>query len=338
MPYSAERLQKMGEALAKARREKRFPLTSTPGYNVQATIDDYEALQRLEMARSAMDNTGDAALHPHTARMYTEIQRRIQDRDAAHGEVAAESNVRARLTGFANGTSAETGIYNLMRHAVQSVLRLNNLTRDSDGNIVDTVSARVVNAIRDDVQAQAARGDNNVNGVNMDGVMEEVFAAIENALGEHVKEQAMELSDITKTQRDLLTQGRDQVNAIAGHVKAIDSHVHAMGNNVSAMSSLVTSTNGNLISLTANVVTLQTVLNTIPPMVVRAVQEMLPEIIGSAIEGAITNELINRMQMFVNSIETVRQRERARAQQSTKEKEGFFGKLNFFKKRPRKDN
>lgn len=335
MPYEFNRIMEMGQALAQARRERTFPSTNTPTYNLQAIIDDFEDLQRLNAARAGAMDTRDDAFRPDVSRLYIEIQRRIQDRDLTHGEVAADSNVRARLSGIANGTGAETGMYNLMRHAVQSVLRLNNLALGNEDNLVHSGVTRIIDTIRATVQTHAAHGTHGVTDANMGRVMEQVFSAMENALGSHISQQASTFNTITDAQRAVTTAQNAQVNAIAGHVNAIDNHVHAMGNNVNAMSSLVNSTNGNLTSLSTNVITLQTVVNMLPQMVSRAVQEMLPEIIGPAIEqalqGAISNELISRMQVFANAM----QEARARAETNRTREKGrkWFG---IFKKGPGK--
>ncbi|KAI1149616.1 hypothetical protein F4825DRAFT_464002 [Nemania diffusa] len=306
MPFAFSRIMEMGQALAKARRERMFPTTITPHYNIKAVIDDFEALERLNLAREGANDTRDDAFRPEVSRLYIEIQRKIQDRDLTYGEVAADANVRARLSGFANSTGAETSMYNLMRHAMNSVLRLNNLTLDGNNNIVDAVATRVVSEIRATVQGHAASGAHGVNGVNMDGVMEQVFTSMEQALAQGVGVQANRLDGQLNTLGSVTDTQSVQVNAIAGHVNAIDNHVHAMGNNVNAMGSLLNSTNGNVTALSTNIGTLQTVVNMIPQMVASSVRDMLPGIIGSAVEqaleAAITNELMTRMQAFANAV------------------------------------
>ncbi|KAI1118091.1 hypothetical protein F5Y14DRAFT_438905 [Nemania sp. NC0429] len=333
MPYTHQRIMEMGQVLAQARRERMFPSTITPTYNVQAVIDDFEDLQRLNAAREGATDTRDDAFRPDVSRIYIEIQRRIQDRDLTYGEVAADSNVRARLNGFANGTAAETGMYNLMRHAMNSVLRLNNLTTDSEKNIVDAVATRVVSDIRATVQSHAAHGTHGVDGVNMNDVMEQVFSAIETSLGSHMNEQAS-ITDAQRAQLNSMNNVTDaqnaQVNAIAGHVNAIDNHVHAMGNNVNAMSSLVNSTNGNVTALSTNIITLQAAINMIPQMASNAVRDMLPEIIGPAVEqafqGAISNELIGRLQVFTNAMQEARARaEVNQVRQKNMKRRNWFG-------------
>ncbi|KAI0906538.1 hypothetical protein F4823DRAFT_631383 [Ustulina deusta] len=344
MPYRLENVMEMGAALTRARRQRMFPPTATPGYNVRATIDDYEDLMRLNAAREDSTDTRDDAFRPDIASLYIRIQRRIQDRDLTHGEVAADSNVRARLSGFANSAGAEASMYNLMRHAMNSVLRLNNLTVDSDNNLVDSVAARVISEIRSDVQTRVARGEHNTEGVDMNSVMEEVFKAIEHALGDRVESQADRLDanttrlDANATRLDAnVTRADNQINAIAGHVNAIDNHVHAMGNNVNAMGALLNSTNGNVTSLTANIAVLQTILSMLPQMVTNAVQDMLPDVIGTAFEGAISNELLNRIQAFANAAEEARTQNGANGRppsyRSHTERRGWFSRLNIFKKR-----
>ncbi|KAJ8119328.1 hypothetical protein ONZ43_g3701 [Nemania bipapillata] len=336
MPYQFNRIMEMGEALAKARRERMFPPTITPTYNVQAVIDDFEALERLNAAREGTKDNRDDAFRPEISRLYVEIQRKIQDRDLTHGEVAADSNVRARLSGFANGTGAETGMYNLMRHAVQSVLRLNNLTTD-DTNVVDAAASRVINDIRATVQSHVSRGAHGVDGVNMEGVMEGVFDAIENSLAQGVGVHAARLDGQINNMSSITNAQNIQVDAIASHVNAIDSHVHAMGNNVNAMGTLLNSTNGNVTTLTSNISTLQAILNMIPQMVTNSVKEMLPDVIGSAFEAAISTELVARLQQFAIAVERVRECQntmnRSPVRGTEPKKNTWFSKLNIFKKR-----
>ncbi|KAI0116265.1 hypothetical protein GGR51DRAFT_574621 [Nemania sp. FL0031] len=317
MPFAFSHITEMGEALAKARRERMFPTTITPTYNIKALIDDYEDLERLNIAREGAKDPRDDAFRPDISRLYVAIQRRIQDRDLTHGEVAADANVRARLSGLANGTGAEAGMYNLMRHAVNSVLRLNNLALDSESNLVDAVAARVIREIRNDVQTRVARGEHNIEGVDMNGVMEEVFGAIENALNEGVGAHATRLDG-------QYNRVDTQINAIAGHVNAIDNHAHAMGNNVNAMGTLLNSTNGNVTAMTTQVGLLQSLVNMIPQMASNAVRDMLPGIIGPAVEqafeGAISNELVARLQVFTNALQEARAR--AEASNQAREKRG----------------
>ncbi|KAI0414935.1 hypothetical protein F5X98DRAFT_347819 [Xylaria grammica] len=292
-------------------------------------------------------DTRDDAFRPDVARLYIEIQRKIQDRDLTYGEVAADSNVRARLSGFANGTGAETGMYNLMRHAVNSVLRHNNLAADGDSNIVNAAATRVINDIRATVQNKVALGEHGVEGVNMSGVMEEVFIAIEKTLGGRVECQADRL-DANATRADAqinnmstITDAQNtQVKAIASHVNAIDNHVHAMGNNVNAMGSLLNSTNGNVTALSTNIGALQIIVNMLPQMVTKCVQEMLPEVIGTAVEqafeAAISHELLNRMQNFVSAVDAARARAETASNHGRQNSmvRNWFGRLSIFKKLP----
>ncbi|GAP88938.2 hypothetical protein SAMD00023353_3400080 [Rosellinia necatrix] len=331
MPFAFDRLMEMGEALASARREREFPATTTPLYNPQAIIEDYNDLQRLNALREAVADTRDHALHPDIARLYVNIQRRIQDRDVTHGEVAAEANIRARILGLANGTSAEAALYNLMRHAVNSTLRVNGLDPENQTSIVDAAASRIIDTIRNTVQDQAARGAHGVTEHNMDAVMENIFGIIEHALEDRLVSQTDRLdanatrldanatrldANATRVESQINNMGtitnaqNAQVTAIAGHVNAIDNHVHAMGNNVNAMSTLVNSTNSNVASLSTNVITLQTVANMIPQMASNAVREMLremlPGIIGPAVEqafaAAITNEFAARLRVVVDAM------------------------------------
>ncbi|KAI0801657.1 hypothetical protein GGR55DRAFT_667353 [Xylaria sp. FL0064] len=185
MPYSFERLVEMGDALTKARRERTFPTTVTPTYNIQAVIDDYNDLQRLNAARDAESRIRDHACRPDICRLYIEIQRKIQDRDS---EVSVNTNAHARHSGLPNSTSAEMGMYNHTRHSVQSAFNHPSLERDS--NIIDHVASRVTNEIRRTVEGQVIRGAYGANEINMSAVMDHVFGAIEDALSHGVSAQA----------------------------------------------------------------------------------------------------------------------------------------------------
>ncbi|KAI0968783.1 hypothetical protein F4678DRAFT_185526 [Xylaria arbuscula] len=188
MPYSCERLLEMGDALAKARRERTFPTTDTPTYDLQAVIDDYSDLQRLNAAREPESDIRDHTLRPDNSYLYIEIQRRIQDRDVAYGEVFDDTNIHARLGGLVNGTGAGMGIYNHTRHSVQSAF--NHSGRERDSNIVDNVASRVTNEIRRTVEGQVTRGAYGVNEINMSAVMDHAFGAIGDALSHSLGAQA----------------------------------------------------------------------------------------------------------------------------------------------------
>ncbi|KAI3335377.1 hypothetical protein F4824DRAFT_155385 [Ustulina deusta] len=188
MPYSFERLMEMGDALTKARRERTFPTTITPTYNLQAVIDDYNDLQRLNAAREAESRIRDHAFRQDICRLYIEIQQKIQDRDLPHSEVSANTNAHARLSGLSSGTSAEIGMYNHTRHSVQSAF--NHPSLEGDSNIIDHVASRVTNEIRRTIEGQVIHGAYGVNEVNMSAVIDHVFGAIEDALSHGVGAQA----------------------------------------------------------------------------------------------------------------------------------------------------
>jgi archaellum component FlaC len=234
---------------------------------------------------------------------------------------------------------------------MNSVLRYNNLARDSDTNVVDAVATRVVNEIRSNVRVQAISGANGVTQENMDHVIEDVFGTIERALGDHVTEQTNNFHVITNNMNGITTAQNMQIDAIAGHAKAIDNHVHAMGNNVNAMGSLLSSTNGNVSTLSTSIGTLQTVVTMLPQMVSKSVADILPRAIHGAVqdafEAAITNELIARMQAFANDVQDVPahgdvtnrpnhgtlQNRRVPHSRKPNKMRKLFSKLNIFKKR-----
>ncbi|KAI3326573.1 hypothetical protein HD806DRAFT_411073 [Xylariaceae sp. AK1471] len=225
MPYSFERLMEMGDALTKARRERTFPTTTTPTYNLQAVIDDYNDLQRLSTAREVESGIRDHAFRPNISCLYIEIQRRIQDRDITHGEVSADTNVHARLSGLANGTGAKMGIYDHTRNSVQSAF--NHISLERESNIIDNVASRVTNGIRRTVEGQVIRGAYGVNEVNMPAVMSHVFGAIEDALRHGVGAQENRLDGRYNCVDGHIGEMSDFPNV---RVDTIASHVHNSAN------------------------------------------------------------------------------------------------------------
>ncbi|KAI3326489.1 hypothetical protein HD806DRAFT_487433 [Xylariaceae sp. AK1471] len=225
MPYSSERLKEMGNTLAKARRERTFPATTTPAYNIQAVIDDYNDLQRLNAAREGESGIRDHPFRPDISRLYIEIERKIQDRDITHGEVSADTNGHTRLSGLANGTGAEMGMYDHTRSAVQSAF--NHISLEGDNNIIDNVASRVTNEIRRTVEGQVIRGAYGVNEVNMPAVMGHVFGAIEDALRHGVSAQGNRLDGWYNCMDGQNGEMSDFPNV---RVDTIASHVHNSAN------------------------------------------------------------------------------------------------------------
>ncbi|KAI0484187.1 hypothetical protein GGR56DRAFT_679610 [Xylariaceae sp. FL0804] len=347
MIFTVDRLTEMGRELAEARAAREFPATTAPGYNPQATVDDYDNLVRLREARagaSQVDSPGDSV-----AALMVEITRSIQERDALDGETAATANINARMSGFANGVMAENNIYQLVRHAVHSVIQSGNTS-----NVPGVDMAGVINDIHDVLDDLASRGESGVTEANVEMVLEHVFRMIDGALegqvgnmnniafnmngalhghADNINNIASNMATTQQTiadaqqaqvnRLDAVTTAANQahmaqVNAITGHVHAIDSHVRAMGTNVNAMGSLLNATNGNVTSLNANIGLMQTIVNMIPDLVARAVAEILPGLIHNGVHAAITDDLVARLEVIILASHAARTRR------------GFVNKLGVF--------
>ncbi|KAI1325927.1 hypothetical protein F5Y16DRAFT_422439 [Xylariaceae sp. FL0255] len=373
MPYTHARLMEMGQALSEARLARTFPTTNTPTYNLHALIDDYEDLQRLNTARQSQSRTSTGGFCPDPEQLLVDIQRRITNRDLTHGETAADNNVRARLSGMANGANSEVGIYSLMRHAVNSMLRQHGLASGEENDRIDAAAARVIEEIRSSVQNNVARGEHGVGDVNMNGVMDEVFNVIQAALLDRENTQLNNMNNITdahQAQIDSMASLADahrvladaqgaQLHAITGHVGSIDNHVHALGNNINAMGGLVNSTNSNVTAMGTQVTTLQTLINMLPQMVADDLRRQLPHIIGPAVqnaaqnafESALTNELAARLRVVVNAMNNIQAGSKGHPKdgyeptakgikpkaKKVSKKRSWFSKFNPFKKDRRDD-
>ncbi|KAI5918968.1 hypothetical protein F4810DRAFT_724979 [Camillea tinctor] len=359
-PITATELANMGEILVQARAAGEFPTTTAAGYDATATIQDFARLMHLRHLRVGLTQaewTTDQAASEYLVTVTSEIR----ERDETRAEEAATASVQARVAGMMNGVQAESTIYQLMRHAVHSVLqssdiqqagansgidmtavvqdvdrRLNELTAAHEG--VSAVITQMRNTVQPHISAVA--------GVDMEAVMEEVFATIERSLLDATGPLRLNINrmngqyDRMDGQIDNVTSIADvQLNAIGQHVNAIDGHVHALGNNIGSMGSLVNSTNTNVQALGTNLQVLQTIVNMLPQMVIQAIQEMLPSILHEAVQqsvqASVTQIITARLQGLAQAALA------GRAQTVNKKngkKGGFMNKFfGIFKKNDRGD-
>ncbi|CAJ2510966.1 Uu.00g065910.m01.CDS01 [Anthostomella pinea] len=296
--YSARDIERMGRTLKQARADGAFPSTTTPLYNMEIMIHDYSRLVELSEVRRGMPPR-EWNRDRRSVELYLQIAREFQERDELHSEDVEQVNMSARARSFETRANDEATLYAMVRHALNSIVHGTAHGQATPG--VDIPA--VLTEIRDSLIGQAVRGENGVTEANVEYVIQHVFNTIDQSL----EAQVSTLGNVADTQRA-------QVNAIAGHVGAIDNHVHAMGHNVNSMGSLVNSTNSNVNGMTTQVNMLQTIVNMLPEMVSRSIQQSLPELIQAGVEGAISDELVARLELFVGTMQGMRAREATTSQ------------------------
>ncbi|KAL2694444.1 hypothetical protein Neosp_001022 [[Neocosmospora] mangrovei] len=101
--YPADQLQMMASQLAEARRNGEFPTTKASPMDVDATIEDYQALTRLRQLRgNPMCPAPEAYNH-----LRIEITRRIRERDALSGEDETEGAAARRVDTYLQAVQHE---------------------------------------------------------------------------------------------------------------------------------------------------------------------------------------------------------------------------------------
>ncbi|KAI1485004.1 hypothetical protein F5X96DRAFT_691515 [Biscogniauxia mediterranea] len=366
-PYTSTDIASMGRILSRARVENEFPTTTTPGYNVQAMIDDYTRLMQLRQLRVGLSRS--EWITDRAASEYlVAVTRDIRERDETLAEEAATANVEARVGGMMNGVQAESTMYQLIRHAVHSVLqthdvqqagansgvdmaavvqdvdrRLNELTATHEG--VSAIMTQMRNMVQPHIRREIAEAP----GVDMESVFEDIFATIERSLLDATGPLRLNINRMNGQINNMEGQINHvdgqivQLNAITGHARAIEGHVQAMGTNLNSMGTLLNSTNGNITAITSQVGLLQTIIPMLPQMIVQAIQQVLPEILNEAIGGAINDNLVNSLQAFVGAMNNVRTQaaspgKSASGNKKNGKKGGFMNKFfGIFKKNDRDD-
>ncbi|RSL55990.1 hypothetical protein CEP54_009090 [Fusarium duplospermum] len=101
--YPADQLQMMASQLAEARRNGEFPTTKASPMDVDATIEDYQALTRLRQLRgNPMCPAPEAYNH-----LRIEITRHIRERDALSGEDQTEGAAARRVDTYLQAVQHE---------------------------------------------------------------------------------------------------------------------------------------------------------------------------------------------------------------------------------------
>ncbi|KAI0831564.1 hypothetical protein F5Y06DRAFT_200543 [Hypoxylon sp. FL0890] len=285
--YSLEQLTRMGAELASARAEGLFPPTTAAPHDVQATAHDYVRLLALTNARGTAPRQ-EWNYMPNVVQLLVRITQEIQARDNVTAERTEEERVRAHVSSMMSGVGAEAKLYSIVQHAVTYAIK--NGSSDQAANLSGHNMVDLLTGIRDVVKDMASQHTHNINGANMEAVLEDVFGVIDFALGnfvDPVDKNVQQMDDQLNRVDNQINHVDGQINAIGHHVSAIDGHVHALGNNINAMGTLLNSTNGNVISMTTQVNILQTIINMLPQMIQQSLQERIPEALNSAMSPII---------------------------------------------------
>ncbi|KAI0850126.1 hypothetical protein F5Y00DRAFT_268618 [Daldinia vernicosa] len=283
--YTLGQITEMGAALARARAEGLFPPTTAASHDVQAITSDYFRLVQLTAARGNAPREEWNQMR-HVVQLLVEITQEIRVRDKVAAEKTEEERVQAHVTNMMSGVSAENKLYDIVKHAVVHAVQNGTAAEATAGQNM----ANLLNGIRGVIKEMAGQGTHNVDGVNIEAVLEDVFGMIDFALGNvvdplgrNVQQMQGQLNHVDGqiSQLDSITNG--QVDAIGHHVNAISGHVRSLGNNINAFGTLLNSTNGNVVSLNTQIALLQTIINMLPRMISEALQQMLPEAMQSSI-------------------------------------------------------
>ncbi|KAK6078085.1 hypothetical protein SCUP234_06459 [Seiridium cupressi] len=165
-----QRLMPLAHELDTARNEGRFPETTTSYMNAQAVLDDYERLQDLEdLERGSRQHT----------ELFIENVRRIQERDSVAVHENHEAHYQQVVDNMMRNQAVGDDLHALIRHAA----------RAASANAVERVLARhnqqapQGNMVREIVQGLSQdvnfRGVLAGHGLDMEAVLEDVFAVIE---------------------------------------------------------------------------------------------------------------------------------------------------------------
>ncbi|KAI5864201.1 hypothetical protein GGS23DRAFT_620030 [Durotheca rogersii] len=310
--YTFGEINSMWATLQDARREGLFPTTTATFNDTRAVIEDYGYYMSLRSLRgdAPPDQWPDM---PEVAESLTQITRDIRARDKVAANASESDRVRAHVNNMMSGVNAEARLYSIVQHAVNYAHQ--NGSGEQATTLTGQTMAALLDGIRGVITEMAGKGTHNVNGTNVDAVMEDVFGVIDMALNENANKVDGQLNRVDGQIMHL--------DAIVHHVGAIDGHVHSLGNNLNAMSTLLNSTNGNVVSLNTQLGLLQSIVNLLPQMIQQALEDVLPQGIQPIItilEQQLGVALANRIGAI------------AAANKKARRAKKFSKFLNFFKK------
>ncbi|RMJ04930.1 hypothetical protein BHE90_015798 [Fusarium euwallaceae] len=127
--YPADQLQMMASQLAEARRNGEFPTTKASPTDVDATIEDYQALTRLRQLRgNPMCPAPEAYNH-----LRIEITRHIRERDALSGEDETEGAAARRVDTYLQAVQHENRYFAAANKSMPQQRRGANATKGNNG-------------------------------------------------------------------------------------------------------------------------------------------------------------------------------------------------------------
>lgn len=256
----------MRSDLAKARAEERFPKTTASPFDNGAIIEDFMRLDLLTKVRGSAPREEWCKM-PEVIELSIEIAQAIQTRDKLAAGKSEKQRVKAHVDNMMSGVGAEAKLYDIVKHAVTYAIK--NGANDQHAAVAGQNMAQLLDGMRGVIKEMAGQGAHNINGANVEAVLEDIFGVIDLALSGHTEEMDGQLNTVN---------GQiEHLGAIGHHVDAIDNHVHSLGNNISAFGALLNSTNGNVVSMTTQISLFQSIVNMLPRMVAEAIQEILPE-------------------------------------------------------------
>ncbi|KAI2473353.1 hypothetical protein F4781DRAFT_442024 [Annulohypoxylon bovei var. microspora] len=274
--YTFDEITMMSTELATARAERRFPRTTAAGYDIRSTIDDFGRLLELNEARGTAPPEQWNRM-PNVVELHVRIAQEIRARDKTLAEATEEERVKAHVNNLLSGVGAETRLYSIVQHAVTFAIK--NDKGDEAASVAGQNMLQMLKGIRAAINQMADQRTHNIDGANVEAVLEEVFGMIDHALGQNLGERVDQMDSQLNTVNGQIMH----LNAIGQHVNAIDGHVHSLGNNLNAMGTLLNSTNGNITGMTTQIALLQTIINMLPRLIAEGVEQMLPGMVETAL-------------------------------------------------------
>ncbi|KAK6825806.1 hypothetical protein PG987_013300 [Apiospora arundinis] len=321
---STTEINDIGSRLAAARANGDLPNTRAPDYNLEIMYQDYQRLLSLQRLRGDINQPPSKEYNS----AFVEVNREITQRDIQFRELQQETETNQRMENIREHLNEQVRQHNARQAAYEAITAA--VTNGKSQNIE---ASAVMNEIRAAVQTMAGTHSNGVNNINMDAVMEEVFATIETALLDaagplRLNNQRYDQNNARHDQNNTRLGNQidslgTQVGALNNNVGAVSNHVSALGALVHSVNTIANSTNAQTGQLSRDINTLQEVINMIPTLV----EESLQRNLSLAIQAAMGPALIGALTTGLKSVTTPPSS--PTSGHKKKQRRGFFG---FFKR------